>query len=95
MMPTDDISKLDFSRVAHFQGRQKEKQRILDVVSSSFSSPPPLVLIHGPSGTGKSTLTDQLRRSMREEVSCYFVKGKFDLHEGGKVPYDAIKHFSQ
>ena len=89
---SDDKSKLDFARVASFQGRKKEKQRILDGISSSFSSQPPLVLIHGPSGTGKSTLTDQLRQSMRENGKCYFIKGKFDQHEGGKVPYDAIKY---
>ena len=82
--------RLNFSRVQDLQMREEELKKIKDAAVSAKTSRFPIVLlIHGQSGTGKSTLVNQFRQST-EPNEVFFVQGKYDQQEGGGVPYRAI-----
>ena len=84
--------RLNFSRVKDLRVREKELKKIKDAAASAQTSRSPIVLlIHGQSGTGKSTLVNQFSQSA-EPNEFFFVQGKYDQQDGGGVPYRAIIH---
>lgn len=58
-------------------GRQEEVSRLLSAFRSDGSGKPPLVLVTGPSGIGKSRLVREILRPLAG-ADGYFASGKFD-----------------
>ena len=72
----------------HQQQQQQQQQRVI----SSSEQGPEIILVHGTSGTGKSSLVKAFQNSVREKHgnSTYIVEGKFDQNTDSSRPYSAI-----
>ncbi len=69
-------------------GREEEIGRLKQVIDGAMSAPPPVVVIFGEPGIGKTTLVRELQR-LRRGLPGYFIGGRFD--PGRKdLPYSAI-----
>lgn len=71
-------------------GRERETARLLEAFSTmkSRDATNKVVLVHGESGTGKSSLTDSLRAPVCDS-NGYFCAGKF-FQSGDHEPFSAI-----
>jgi predicted ATPase len=86
---TDNRTPEHFSGFRSFlYGREEQMAALRAAYDRASRSNSEVVILHGVSGTGKSSLME----SMREHVTkrgCY-VSGKFDLLQTSKEPYSAV-----
>ena len=86
--------RLDFSRVSHLYGRDKEIQQLEKLVNEVLLPQDDsgkdrcFLIVEGVSGCGKSALVGELRRIIRNKKGLY-CKGKFDFRNS--QPLFAIK----
>lgn len=74
-------------------GRKKELQKLLATFDRVQNGRSELLLISGYSGTGKSTLVDELRKSIAGK-NAYYSTGKFDQNKHN-IPYFALTQVLQ
>jgi tetratricopeptide (TPR) repeat protein/Cdc6-like AAA superfamily ATPase len=73
-----------------FSGRMNEKHELLTAYSQIVDSKvSPVVVVHGTSGMGKTTLVETLR-SIVFQSNGYFCTGKYFQNSGATEPYSAI-----
>ena len=79
------------SRPTQLYGRKEQCAQIKDAYDriSQPAATSEVVLVHGESGTGKSTAVETLRRHVTRNDFGYFVCGKFDQLRGNE-PHSAI-----
>ena len=61
-----------------------------DSTSSMSSRQKEMVLLHGPSGTGKTTLVNQLSMTMKQNNKGVLVRGKYDLQRSKGQPLTGL-----
>ncbi|MCU0428491.1 MAG: AAA family ATPase [Cytophagaceae bacterium] len=69
-------------------GREKENERLLEIFELSGQGAVEMVLVEGPSGTGKSRLVAEINKPITDKRG-FFIQGKFDQLQKD-VPYSAF-----
>lgn len=72
----------------HLYGREDELKTILESCTRAFAGEKSFVTIAGYSGVGKSSLVNELQRSIAQQ-QAFFIQGKFEQYSHG-VPYSAF-----
>lgn len=81
---------VDFTSVAVLCGRESQEEALLAAYQRVATGQSEVVLIHGASGTGKSSLVETMRESVTTNDGGYFTLGKFDQLTTSKEPFSAI-----
>ncbi|MCB1305058.1 MAG: AAA family ATPase, partial [Leptospiraceae bacterium] len=88
-IPPFTLGEKDFPRglmiPQYLYGREKDLEQIREILDSGRAS---LVLVRGESGSGKSSLIQEIRRNVAERQGM-FLPGKFEAHKKD-IPYHAI-----
>jgi predicted ATPase/signal transduction histidine kinase/CheY-like chemotaxis protein len=71
-------------------GRERERALLLDVHAQAIEDGPRLVMIRGPSGSGKSVLVNELREAVCEQPTV-FARCKFDQYAQAS-PHAGVGH---
>jgi predicted ATPase/signal transduction histidine kinase/CheY-like chemotaxis protein len=71
-------------------GRERERAQLLDVHSQAIDDGPRLVIVRGPSGSGKSVLINELREAVGEQPTV-FARCKFDQYAQAS-PHAGVGH---
>ncbi|MBR33357.1 MAG: hypothetical protein CMN77_18815 [Spirochaetaceae bacterium] len=87
-IPPFETGQLDFPRGLTIPQKLYGRQRELQQIHSALENSPTLVLVTGPSGSGKSSLIQELRRNVAER-NGFFLPGKFEPDKKD-IPYYAI-----
>ncbi len=87
-IPPFPPGKMDFPRGLTIPQKLYGRQRELSQIESSLERSPALVLVTGPSGSGKSSLIQELRKHVAER-NGFFLPGKFEPDKKD-IPYHAI-----
>jgi len=86
------IAENDFSSkfqlVEKLYGRDEEIARLLKAYETCAGGPTQTVLVSGFSGTGKSSLVQEVHKSVSEKRG-YFIEGKYDQYQRS-IPYSAV-----
>ena len=84
-----EIGKNDFSGKlqipSKLYGREKEKKILLDTFHRAAKNFSELIFIHGYTGTGKTTLVNELRKDVLK-ANGYFISGKYE-ELNRNIPY--------
>ncbi|MEO1052918.1 MAG: ATP-binding sensor histidine kinase [Bacteroidota bacterium] len=84
---TKDFSR-EFRIPTKLYGRQEELKQLLDTFERASLGPSKMALISGYSGTGKTSLVEEVYKPVTEKRG-YFITGKFEQFQQNK-PYFAI-----
>jgi predicted ATPase len=84
--------RLDATGKARLYGRDSEIALLRDAYNriSLSGAPSEIICVHGPSGTGKSTLVKHMEEIAAIDRSGIFASGKFDQINAAARPYSAI-----
>ncbi|GEM_PF-5393581 len=84
--PKSNSSKTWQEQFVKLYGRKTERQQLYDGYSKIVQNQRGILLIHGPSGIGKTALSDNLYRRHCQDAG-FFIKGKWST---ARTPYEPL-----